>query len=92
MHDWTCEYKQKFTAYRKERRREEGLRESGKAKAVYIQKEVTLNFFYSYCNKTRDLGGADAAMWYGCDAVIFCQRGIDESSPSSVLAGLRTPG
>jgi len=64
LHDWTCEYKQKFPAYMKERRREEGLRESIKAKAMYVQNKVTLNFFYSYCNKTRDLGGADAAMWY----------------------------
>lgn len=33
LHDWTCEYKQKFPAYMKERRREEGLKERGKAKA-----------------------------------------------------------
>lgn len=62
LHDWTCEYKQKFPDYRKERRREEGLRERGKAKAMYVQKEVTLNFFDGYCSKTRDLDGPDAAM------------------------------
>lgn len=66
------EYKQKFPAYRKERRRQERLRER-EEKSMYMQKEVTLNFifFYRYCNKTRDLAGADAAMWYMMAAMLL---------------------
>lgn len=47
-------------------KREEGLREREREKSMYMQKGVTLIFlnliFFSYCNKTRDLAGADAAM------------------------------
>lgn len=36
-----------------------------------MQKEVILNSFYSSCNQTRDLGGANAAMGYMMAAMLL---------------------